>query len=86
VTSTRGQQASGDPSNASIETEIKKLGLKDRAALARWLVGSLDELSDAEVEALWVEEAERRLDDLEQKAAVEVPAQDALSRARAAIS
>jgi putative addiction module component (TIGR02574 family) len=75
-----------DMSLAEIETEIKKLGLKDRAALAKWIVDSLDELSAAEVEALWVEEAERRLDEVERGSAPEIPAQDVLRRARAAIS
>jgi hypothetical protein len=69
-----------------IESEIKKLGLKDRAALAKWIVDSLDELSEAEVEALWIEEAGRRLDELEQGSATEVLAQDVLRRARAALS
>jgi hypothetical protein len=41
-----------------IEAEIKKLDLKDRAALAKRLVESLDELSKSEIEALWVDEAE----------------------------
>jgi hypothetical protein len=31
--------------------------LKDRAALAKWIVESLDDLSEAEVETLWAEEA-----------------------------
>jgi hypothetical protein len=48
-----------------LEAEVKKLSLEDRAALAKWIVESLDELSEAEIEALWVEEAERRLDELE---------------------
>jgi putative addiction module component (TIGR02574 family) len=65
--------------------EVKKLSLKDRAALAKWIVESLDELSDAEIEALWVEEAERRLDELEQGRATEASAEDVLRRARAAI-
>jgi putative addiction module component (TIGR02574 family) len=69
-----------------IEAEIKKLDLKDRAALAKWIVGSLDELSEAEVEALWAEEAERRLDEMEQGKVTEIPAKDAIRRARAAIS
>jgi hypothetical protein len=69
-----------------LEAEIKKLDLKDRAALAKWLVESLDELSEAEIEALWVEEAERRLDELEQGLTPEIPAEEALRRARAAIS
>ena len=69
-----------------LEVEIKKLNLRDRAALARWIVESLEELSEAEIEALWAEEAERRLDELEQGVVSEIPAEEALRRARAAIS
>ena len=69
-----------------LEAEIKKLNLKDRAALAKAIVESLDELSEAEIEALRVEEAERRLDELEQEVVSEIPAEEALRRARAAIS
>ena len=69
-----------------IETEIKKLDLKDRAALAKWVVESLDDLSEAEIEALWADEAERRLDELEQGLVPEIPAKEVLRRARAAIS
>ena len=68
-----------------IEAEIKKLTLNDRAALAKWLVESLDELSDAEIDALWAEEAERRLDELEQGGVGEIPAEEVLRRARAAL-
>jgi hypothetical protein len=38
-----------------IEVEIQKLELKERATLAKWIVESLDNLSEAEVEALWTE-------------------------------
>ncbi len=69
-----------------LEAEIKKLDLKDRATLAKRLVESLDELSKAEIEALWAEEAELRLDELEQGSVNEIPAEEALRRARAAIS
>lgn len=69
-----------------LEAEIKKLDLRDRAALAKRIVESLDELSEEEIEALWVEEAERRLDELEQGSVNEIPAEEALRRARAAIS
>jgi putative addiction module component (TIGR02574 family) len=68
-----------------IEAEIRKLTLKERAALAKWIVDSLDELSEAEVEALWAEEAERRLDELEQGLGAEIPAEEVLRRGRAAI-
>jgi hypothetical protein len=63
-----------------LEAEIKKLDLKDRAALAKWIVESLDELSEAEIEALWVEEAERHLDELEQGGVNEIPVEEALRR------
>lgn len=69
-----------------LETEIKKLNLEDRSALAKWIVESLDALSEAEIEALWAEEAEFRLDELEQGVVSEIPAAEALRRARAAIS
>jgi putative addiction module component (TIGR02574 family) len=66
--------------------EVKKLSLKDRAALAKWIVESLDELPEAEIEALWVEEAERRLSELEQGRATEDSAEQVLRRARATLS
>ena len=69
-----------------LETEIRKLALKERAALAKWIVQTLDDLSESELEALWAEEAERRLDELEQGVAAEIPTEEALRRARAAIS
>ena len=69
-----------------IEAEIQKLDLRDRATLAKWIVESLDDLSKAEVEALWAEEAERRLDELEQGRVTEIPDKEVLRRARAAIS
>ena len=69
-----------------LETEIGKLPPKERAALAKWAIESLDDLSESEVEALWAEQAERRLDELEQGLAAEIPAEEALRRARAAIS
>lgn len=69
-----------------IESEIKKLNLKDRAMLAKWIVESLDNLSDSEIEALWVEEAERRMDEMEQGMTAELSTEEVLRRARMAIS
>lgn len=69
-----------------IEAEIRKLPIRDRSVLAKWIVESLDELSESEIEALWAEEAERRLDELEQGLVTEIPAEEVLRRARAAIS
>jgi putative addiction module component (TIGR02574 family) len=65
-----------------LEIEIRKLNLKERSALARWLIESLDKLSESEIEELWAEEAERRLNELEKGQATEIPAEEALARAR----
>ena len=43
-----------------IKEEALGLDLDSRATLARELLVSLDELSDAENERLWLDEAERR--------------------------
>lgn len=69
-----------------LETEISKLPVSERAALAKWIVGSLDGLSEAEIAELWADEAERRLDELEQGLVEEIPGDEAFRRARAAIS
>ncbi len=69
-----------------LEVEIRKLALQDRALLAKRIVESLDDLSECEIDVLWAEEAEHRLDELEQGLVAEVPAADVLRRARAALS
>ncbi|NQW18411.1 MAG: addiction module protein [Chloroflexi bacterium] len=49
------------------ELDNTLLGLppKERARLAERLISSLDQESDFDAEKLWLEEAERRLDELE---------------------
>ena len=42
------------------ELQARQLPLKDRSILIDHLIGSLDELDEAECERLWLEEAERR--------------------------
>ena len=73
-----------------IEVEIEKLSVHERASLAKKIIDSLEvcetNLSDAEIEALWVEEAERRLDDIHAGVVQEVSAEEAFERARNAIS
>jgi putative addiction module component (TIGR02574 family) len=44
----------------TIEKEALALPLPERAKLAERLLESLDELSEQEAEALWLDEAERR--------------------------
>jgi len=48
----------------NIEKQLLKLDAQSRAKLASKLLLSLDELSDAENEKLWAEEALRRHEDL----------------------
>ena len=47
-----------------IESRALKLSPRARARLAERLISSLDEETDADAEKLWVDEAERRLDEL----------------------
>ncbi|MHB8766889.1 MAG: addiction module protein [Deferrisomatales bacterium] len=68
-----------------LESQIRKLSLRDRAELARWLLESLDEVSEEDVEALWGAEGERRLDEMEQGRVEELPAAEVFRRARAAL-
>jgi putative addiction module component (TIGR02574 family) len=48
-------------SNRDIEEQAKRLPQKDRARLALSLIESLDPGTDEDAEALWLDEAEKRL-------------------------
>lgn len=48
---------------SKIESEALSLDINSRAALVGKLLLSLDEPSSSEIEKLWLDEAERRLDD-----------------------
>jgi len=45
---------------SELESEALRLDPRSRARLAERLLGSLDDLADAELEELWLDEAERR--------------------------
>ena len=47
-----------------IESKALKLSPRERARLAERLIASLDDQVDADAEAAWIREAERRLDEL----------------------
>jgi len=61
------------------------LDLNARTRLAEGLLLSLDAPTEEENLSLWVAEAERRLRDLRTGKAKEIPAREALDRARAAL-
>ena len=69
-----------------LETEALKLDLGERALLAERIFLSLDAPVEEENLRLWVAEAERRLSDLRAGRSEEVPAEEVLRRARAAIA
>jgi hypothetical protein len=67
------------------ELKREALGLdpSGRAGLARELLESLDDLSEAEVERLWLAEAVRRHEEVASGAVQAIPLEEALSKARA---
>jgi putative addiction module component (TIGR02574 family) len=67
----------------SIEKHALGLPAQDRAKLARKLLESLDTLSDAEREQLWLAEASRRAAQIDSGEVELVPGQDVARKARA---
>jgi len=65
-----------------VEAQALKLTAEERAHLADKLIASLFE--DREVEDLWAEEVERRVEEIESGRAKLIPAAEAIARARAA--
>lgn len=66
-----------------LREEVLRLSPEARAYLARELLASLDAMSEAEIENLWVDEALRRDEELDSGAARAFPADEVLARARA---
>ncbi len=60
-----------------------QLDIRARAELAHDLLRSLDELSPEEVEQLWLEEAERRLREIDEGRVRTIPGEQVLAEARA---
>jgi len=62
-----------------------KLPARERVRLAQDLIASLDKDVDPDAEALWLAEAERRLEELRSGKVRGVPADEAFARARNAL-
>ena len=69
----------GDP--RQIESEALQLPPRERARLAQRLLASLDPASDRDAEQAWLQEAERRLDELESGAVAGISAEQVFKRA-----
>jgi len=65
-----------------LRAEALKLTPESRAHPARERLASLDNMTDAEVEQLWVDEAIRRDEELDNGVAQAFPAEEVLARAR----
>ena len=68
-----------------LEAEALRLPSKARARLAERLLTSVETEHDADSEALWLEEAERRLNEIESGEVTPVSAQDALRQSRSSL-
>jgi putative addiction module component (TIGR02574 family) len=67
---------------ADIERDISALSQKERTELLRKLIDDLDAPGDANSEAAWLEESERRLGEIESGTARTFPADDVIKDAR----
>ena len=74
----------GDPAR-ELESKALKLPPKERARLAERLIASLDQETDPDAEELWLQEAERRLDELESGSASGIPADQVFEKARSTL-
>ncbi|MEW5786026.1 MAG: addiction module protein [Bacillota bacterium] len=66
-----------------IKAEAFQLSKESRVYLVRKLLASLDEMSEDEIEKLWIDEAIRRDEELDSGTAQAYPADEVLARARA---
>jgi putative addiction module component (TIGR02574 family) len=65
-----------------IEKQALSLSAEERARLARQLLDSIDNLTPAELEALWLDEAVRRAKEIDSGAAVLVAGEEVAKKAR----
>ena len=66
----------------TIRQEALSLPVQQRAELAEQLLSSLDALSETEIEQLWLREAARRADEIDQGVAKRIPADEARRQAQ----
>lgn len=68
-----------------IEEEALHLSKEDRAQLIQRLVSSLDSPTPEELKAEWLEEAQRRAEELDDGTAQGIPGDEVLKKARALV-
>ncbi|ROZ62425.1 addiction module protein [Ramlibacter sp. WS9] len=67
----------------TIRREALSLPVQERAELAEQLLSSLDALSEAEIEQLWLREAARRASEIDQGLAARVSSDEVRRQAQA---
>jgi len=68
-----------------LTAEAMKLSLRDRVQLAQRLVSTIDDEVEADTEALWFAEAERRLEELRSGKVQGIDSENAFRTAREAL-
>ena len=66
-----------------LKSEALQLSPEARVYLVKELLTSLDVMSEAEIEKLWIDEAVRRDEELDAGRAIAHPAEEVFARARA---
>ncbi|MBW4561525.1 MAG: addiction module protein [Mojavia pulchra JT2-VF2] len=65
-----------------LKLQLSQLSVQDRAELAHFLIHSLDEDTDDDVEAAWDTEITKRLDEIHQGTAIGEPSEQVFSELR----
>ncbi|OUL23342.1 addiction module protein [Nostoc sp. 106C] len=65
-----------------LKLQLSQLSVQDRAELAHFLIQSLDEDTDDDVEAAWDTEITKRLDDIHHGTAIGEPSEQVFSELR----
>jgi len=66
-----------------LEEEVLSLSSSERARLAKKLLMSLDEISEQELDELWLSEASRRAEELDKGKSELIPAEEVREKAKA---
>ena len=69
--------------SAAIISQALSLPAQQRAELAAQLLSSLDALTEAEIEALWLQEAANRASQMDQGLSIRIPAEEVRHQANA---
>jgi putative addiction module component (TIGR02574 family) len=69
-------------SSSDLEQELKRLPHRERARLAALLLASLEPVDEGNLVEMWLDEAERRLDELETGRAQAIPLDQVLTDER----